>query len=129
MQNRISMLTLGVSDLNYMTNWYREIFGWKLTRKSRNNVLFQLDGLMLPLVTENQLAREYMQWEEDHGSRRFALTIGFGSKSEVDQKFLEIRKKGVVVDKGARVEFPGEFTKGLLAIPKEISGTWYTIRI
>ena len=117
MENRIIILTLGVDDLDYMTNWYKEMFGWTPIRKGSSSVFYKLHGLMLALIPENQLSRDFCLWEEDRGSSKFALTVGFRSEKDLDKKFHEIRNKGVVVIREPGKSFDGIY-KGSISDPE-----------
>lgn len=97
MQRRINMLTLGVTDLNYMTNWYREKFNWQPVGRTNETVLIRLDGLLLVLIQEKELAKDLCVWNENNGFKNILFTIGLSSKTEVDNMFTELQQKGVTV--------------------------------
>jgi catechol 2,3-dioxygenase-like lactoylglutathione lyase family enzyme len=117
MENRINILTLGVSDLDGMTKWYKEIFGWTPIKNSNGIVYFRLNGLILVLTHEQLLARNLYVWHDDQEFKGFTLTISFNSEEEVDKIFSELRKKDVLIIKEPDIVPCGAY-KGYIADPE-----------
>lgn len=58
MQQRLSFITLGVNDLDSVKNFYIEKFGWKPLKDSDGIVFFKLNGFILALFPNEELAKD-----------------------------------------------------------------------
>ncbi len=75
MEQRISLITLGVTDLQKARKFY-EMLGWKASEKSQENIVFfQLGGLALALYPQGLLAEDALQTPEGNGSRGITLAM------------------------------------------------------
>ena len=50
MEPQINIVTIGVSDLNAMTEWYQSKFGWAASRNLDGTISFRLTNMVLILV-------------------------------------------------------------------------------
>ena len=58
MEQRITLITLGVADLQVSANFYEHILGWKRSPMSSENIVFfELNGIFLSLYERGALAR------------------------------------------------------------------------
>jgi catechol 2,3-dioxygenase-like lactoylglutathione lyase family enzyme len=117
MEYQINMLTLGVNDLEGMTEWYKEKFGWMPVRGADGTIFFKLEGLLLALIPENELARDISVWQDGLGFKRFAFTICFNSEEEVDRIFDELQEKGVMIIKEPEKIYGGIY-RGYITDPE-----------
>lgn len=61
MQQQISVITLGVSDLSRSRRFYVDGFGWKPVFENPEIVFYQMNGLMLGTWLETALAADTQQ--------------------------------------------------------------------
>jgi uncharacterized protein len=96
MQQRISFITLGVSDLEKSRAFYQNVFGWKpLPSSTENVVFFQLNkGLQLSLFPSDALADDAGIDSRGSGFRKFSLAYNVESEKAVDELFAALESKG-----------------------------------
>lgn len=84
MEQRISIITLGVKDLVASKHFYVEGLGWKPVFENKEIVFFQAGGLVFALFPRDELAKDF---EGDPASfGRAAMSLGYNvrAKAEVD---------------------------------------------
>jgi uncharacterized protein len=103
MEPRVSLITLGVSDLVRAQRFY-EAMGWKRSKASVEGevAFYQAGGLALGLWSSRSLAEDARVEAEGSGFRRVALAHNVRTKEEVDQVLAE------AVAAGAAITKPGE---------------------
>jgi predicted lactoylglutathione lyase len=103
MEPRVSLITLGVSDLDRAQRFY-EALGWKRSKASVAGevAFYQAGGLALGLWSWKNLAEDARVPSEGDGFRRIALAHNVRTKDEVDQLLAEAEAAGGVITK------PGE---------------------
>jgi uncharacterized glyoxalase superfamily protein PhnB len=96
MHQRITLITLGVSDIKTSRDIYEQKFGWKaLPNSSDDIVFFQLNGLQLALFPADALAEDAHIKADGSGFKKFSLAINMRSEKEVDDFFSALLSKGV----------------------------------
>jgi uncharacterized protein len=110
MEQRMSFITLGVSDLKLMKDFYMSKFGWEPAIENENIVFFKLNGFFLGLYGREALADDAQVDGEGTGFRRFTLAYNLRSEKEVDDLFTELASKGVKVVKPAQKVFWGGYS-------------------
>jgi catechol 2,3-dioxygenase-like lactoylglutathione lyase family enzyme len=96
MESRISLITLGVSDLPRARAFY-EAMGWKASSASQAEVaFFQGNGLALALFSRQALAEDATVENTPTGFAGITLAYNGRSKAEVDAVFAQ------AVDAGAK---------------------------
>jgi predicted lactoylglutathione lyase len=91
---RVSLVTLGVSDIARSTAFYQGM-GWPLSPASVEGVVsfFNTSGGLLALYREDALADDAAQASgRAAGFRGVALAINLDSRADVDAAFEEIRR-------------------------------------
>jgi predicted lactoylglutathione lyase len=89
MEARISLVTLGVSDIARARGFY-EALGWHASPASNEHVaFFQLGGMALSLYGRDALAEDAKVSSESHGFRAVTLGHNARSRSEVDRLIAE----------------------------------------
>ena len=93
MEQRLSMITLGVTDLDRSKQFYMDVVGWELAHSPEGIAFFDLGGLVLALYPHASLAGEVSAEAVDpvpdyHG---FALAYNTRTKEEVDEIFASLR--------------------------------------
>lgn len=109
MEQRLSFITLGVSDLEEMKRFYIDKFGWKPLKESDGIVFFKLNGFILSLFPADELAEDAGIISNGQGFKRYTLAINFNSPQEVDKVFNELKAKGVEIIKPPEKVFWGGY--------------------
>ena len=100
MEQRLTIITLGVSDLKKSTQFYESKFGWKKSESSNEHItFFTLNGIQLALYGKNELAEDATVDSDGNGFKSFTLAYNVRSEKEVDQTIAELREKGVEIIK------------------------------
>ena len=95
---RITLITLGVTNLQKSTGFYRDVFGWEPTKDSNEHItFFKVHGLLLALFDAQALAKDAKVAPQGNGFRQFALAHNVSSKKEVDQAFANFKSLGVPI--------------------------------
>lgn len=111
MEPRVTIITLGVSDLRASTHFYEQQFGWKKLASSNEDIsFFQLNGLLLSLYPRKKLAEDATVGAAGVGFRGFALSYNTRSKAEVDQLIAGLEEKGVRIVKRPQEVFWGGYS-------------------
>lgn len=113
MDQRVSLITLGVADLDRSRLFYEDGLGWKVSEMVEGQVVFyQLsNGLALGLFGREDLIKDG-QFEDDTGARFAGLTIAYNARdeAEVDAVMAEAKKAGGVIQKPAEKVFWGGYS-------------------
>ncbi len=100
MEQRLTIITLGVSDLKVSNEFYQDVFGWKKTKDSNEHIsFFSLNGILLALYPSDSLAEDATVRPEGTGFNRFTLAHNLRSEKEVDELFTYLKGKSVTVTK------------------------------
>ncbi|MFC4234690.1 VOC family protein [Thalassospira xianhensis] len=113
MDQRVSLITLGVADLDRSRRFYEDGLGWKVTQMVEGQVVFyQLsNGLALGLFGRADLIKDG-QFDDDTGARFAGLTIAYNARdeAEVDAVMAEAKKAGAAIQKPAEKVFWGGYS-------------------
>ena len=100
MEQRLTIITLGVSDLNKSTDFYESKFGWEKSELSNEYIsFFTLNGIQLALYERNELAEDATVDSDGNGFKGFTLAYNTKSEKEVDQLIEKFKKKSVEIIK------------------------------
>ncbi|HWV38053.1 MAG TPA: VOC family protein [Vulgatibacter sp.] len=112
MKPRISLVTLGVTDLDRARSFYRDGLGFPLRAESTENVaFFDLDGrLVLSLFDRRDLAHDAFVPPEGSGFRGFALAHNVASEAEVDAVLAKAVAAGATLTKPGQKVFWGGYS-------------------
>ncbi len=111
MEQRLTLITLGVDDLERSKKFYTEIFGWTPEANSSGDVVFfKLNGIMLSLFPRDELAKDAHVSPVGNGFRPFSLAHNLGSEQEVDIVVAALHAKGAVVLKKPQKVFWGGYS-------------------
>lgn len=109
MEQRISLVTLGVGDLARSTRFY-EALGWRRSFRAAEGVsFFQAGGLAVALYPLADLARDAGVAAGKIGSGTVALAYNTRSREEVDAVLVEAEAAGARVTKPAAETFWGGY--------------------
>jgi hypothetical protein len=111
MDARITMISLGVKNLERATAFYENILGWEKTAASNEMIsFFQLNGILLGLYGWVPLAEDAGVPAKGEGFRGVALAYNTRLKEEVDAIFEELKEKGVTIVKAPEEVFWGGYS-------------------
>ncbi len=102
MEPRISLITLGVSDLERSVHFYRDGLGLPMRDGSDGIAFFETNGTWLSLYPREALAEDATVSSEGAGFRGFALAHNVASTDEVDRVLEQ------AVQAGAKLLKPGQ---------------------
>ncbi|MEK7847009.1 MAG: VOC family protein [Nitrospinota bacterium] len=106
--------TLGVDDLDKVKKFYQKKFEWTPLKDSDGIVFFKLNGFILGLFPNNELAKDAGVPDDGRGFKRFTLAINFKTEQEVDKAFDDLKQKGVKIIKAPEKVFWGGY-RGYIA--------------
>jgi catechol 2,3-dioxygenase-like lactoylglutathione lyase family enzyme len=102
MEQRVSLITLGVADLDRSRTFYERL-GWRRAMPhTKDVVFFQVGGMALALYGRNDLANDALVSAEGHGFRGFALAYNTRTRAEVDAVLTGAEAAGGRILKPAR---------------------------
>ena len=100
MEQRLTFIGLGVSDLKRSTEFYENAFGWTKSEHSNDFItFFQLNGIMLSLYPNDKLAEDATVKPNNSGFKGFTIAHNVRSEKEVDDLIENLRSKGVTIVK------------------------------
>lgn len=106
---RLSLVTLGVSDLEASTRFYGDVLGWTRSSVGGDQVtFFQLNGIVLALFPRAELAADAgVDVVESEGHSRVALAHNVRERDDVDRLLEQVADAGASVVKPAEDAFWG----------------------
>ena len=100
MEQRLTLITLGVKDLKIAEDFYSNVIGWKKFGYSNEHIIFYaLNGIQLALHPIEKLAEDAKVNYSEVSFRGFTLAYNTTSIEEVDQLFAEMKAKNVTIVK------------------------------
>jgi len=117
MEQRISIVTLGVSDVLASTAFYERL-GWKRSEESSNDQIsfFQMGGIIFGLFGRDALAEDAQLPPGDPGFSGVTIAHNARTKEEVDALLDEAEQAGATILKPAQDVFWGGYS-GYFADP------------
>jgi catechol 2,3-dioxygenase-like lactoylglutathione lyase family enzyme len=111
MEQRLSLVTLGVADLARTQAFYEQVVGWKAATSPPGVVFFDLNGLVFSLFPHEELEKD-MNAAAGSGrvSSGFALAYNARSREEVDAIFARLKSRGVNIVKAPEQAFWGGYS-------------------
>ncbi|MGH6948117.1 MAG: VOC family protein [Kiloniellales bacterium] len=117
MEQRLSVVTLGVADLERSCRFYEEGLGWRRGNSSKEVVFFQqLGGFILALFPRGELAVDAKLADEGRGFGGVTLAYCTRRREEVDSLLAEAQAAGARILKPAQDVFWGGYS-GYFADP------------
>ena len=116
MEPRISLITLGVADLDRAVRFYRDGLGLPLREGFEGVAFFTTKGTWLALYPWDELAADATVPAEGSGFRGFTLAHNVRSKEEVDALLAHVQTVGATLVKPAQEAEWGGYT-GYFADP------------
>ena len=116
MEQRVSIITLGVADIKRSREFYERL-GWhRSMTKAEGIVFFQTVGIALALYPRHELAKDAHVAPEGHGFSGISLAYNARNRTEVDSVLKEAAAAGATVVKPAEEAFWGGYS-GYFADP------------
>ncbi len=116
MEQRVSLITLGVADLARSRAFY-EALGWKASSYGNDSVaFFQMGGIVLALWGRKDLADDAGLPDDGSGFRGMALAHNTRRKEDVDAALATAERAGARIVKKGQDAFWGGYT-GYFADP------------
>ena len=116
MEQRISLITLGVADLARSRAFYERL-GWKRSVREADGIAFyQAGGMALALYPREELATDAGVPAEGHGFAGVALAFNARSRAEVGAVLAEAEAAGATIVKPAQAAVWGGYS-GYFADP------------
>lgn len=117
MRQKLSIVTLGVRDLNRSCAFYQEGLGWKQSSASQGSIIFfDLGGVGLALFPLDELAADATVSPERSGFTGITLAYNANNADEVDAVLKKAEKAGAKIMKKAQKVFWGGYS-GYFADP------------
>ncbi len=110
MDQRVSIVTLGVANLNRSREFYERL-GWRRSMaKAEGIVFFQAGGMAIALFPREELAKDANIAPEGRGFSGIALAYNARSREEVDSVLAEAEAAGAKLLKPAQEAFWGGYS-------------------
>src|SRR2546422_4533803 len=110
MEQRVSLITLGVADLKRSSEFYERL-GWRRSMaKAEGVVFFQAGGMALALYPRDELAKDAEIAPDGHGFCGISLAYNARSREEVDLVLAEVQAAGAKLLKPAQEAFWGGYS-------------------
>ncbi len=117
MDQRLSVVTLGVADLSRARRFYETGLGWKAARGSSEHVVFfQAGGMVVALFPLTELAKDASIANDGHGFGGITLAQNLRTKEDVDAALAQAKAAGARILKPAQDTFWGGYS-GYFAEP------------
>lgn len=110
MEQRLSLVTLGVRDMSRSRRFYEDGLGWKRSTNDEGIVFYQVNGSVLALFPRNELAADAAVSPDGHGFPGFTLAYCTREKHEVDGVLARAAAAGAEITKPAADTFWGGYS-------------------
>ncbi len=119
MEQRVSLITLGVADLNRSREFYERL-GWRRSMaKAEGIVFFQAGGMAFALYPRNELAKDAQIAPEGSGFSGISLAYNTRNREEVEKALAEAEAAGAKILKPAKEAFWGGYSPGCTTIKRQ----------
>jgi uncharacterized protein len=108
-KQRVSLITLGVSDLERARNFY-EALGWQTGAAPDDDVVFFQAGETIVALWDRARLAEDSCVEDSGGWGGITLALNFGSATEVDETIEEARRAGATIGREPAETFWGGYS-------------------
>ncbi|MDQ3897932.1 MAG: VOC family protein [Actinomycetota bacterium] len=108
MQQRISLITLGVADTARSRRFY-EALGWSGESPDGDVVFFQVPGFIVALWGRDKLAKDSAV-QDGGGWGGVTLAYNVGSPAEVDEVLAEAERAGATIGRPGAATFWGGYS-------------------
>jgi predicted lactoylglutathione lyase len=110
MEQRVSLITLGVSNLNRSAEFYERL-GWRRSMANTEGIVFfQAGSMALALYPRQELAKDATIASEGQGFSGITLAYNTRNRNEVDSVLKEAKAAGATIVKPAQEAFWGGYS-------------------
>jgi len=109
MKQRVSLITLGVSDLGRARGFYEKL-GWRTGAEPEDDVVFFQAGEMVVALWDRAKLAEDSCLEDSGGWGGVTLALNLGSPTEVDAVIEEARAAGATIGREPAETFWGGYS-------------------
>ena len=99
MEQRLSLITLGVADLKRAREFYEDGLGWTRGNAQDEVAFYQAGGMIVALWARKYLAADAKLADDGSGFRSVALAYNARSRAEVDAVLAEAAHAGAAIPK------------------------------
>ena len=111
MEQRMTILTLGVSDLRLARAFYLDGLGWEEASHSSEEISFiEMNGFLLALYPHHALAEDTTVPEDRSRFRGFSMAYNTRSRDEVEEVLAFAETAGAKIVKPAQEAFWGGYS-------------------
>ena len=110
MKPHITIVTLGVKDLQRSVDFYQNRLGFPRMDDSDSIAFFKMDGIILGLYPRDKLAEDITISPEGSGFQGFTLAHNVDSPEEVDKTLAEAAAAGAELVKPGQKVFWGGYS-------------------
>lgn len=111
MNQKLNIVTLGVSDIERALSFYEKGLGWKKATASQGDIaFFQLGSLVLALYPRELLAEDACVELEKTGFSGITIAYNTASEQEVDEVLHQVSSLGASIAKPAQKVFWGGYS-------------------
>lgn len=110
MEQRLSLIALGVSDLARSKAFYENVVGWQAAPSPPEIVFFDLNGVIFSLFPDDELAKDYGGEAKTGRYKGFALAYNVRSIEEVNALFEQLKANGADIVKEPDKVFWGGYS-------------------
>jgi predicted lactoylglutathione lyase len=110
MEQRVSLITLGVADLERSRKFYERL-GWRRSMANAEGVVFfQTGGMALALYPRRDLAKDANLADDGRGFSGISLAYNARNREDVDSVLAEAEAAGAKILKPAQTAFWGGYS-------------------
>jgi catechol 2,3-dioxygenase-like lactoylglutathione lyase family enzyme len=110
MEQRVSLITLGVADLERSREFYERL-GWRRSRANTEGIVFfQTGGMALALYPRHELTKDANISAHGEGFSGISLAYNARTRAEVDSVLHEAEAAGAKLVKPAQEAFWGGYS-------------------
>lgn len=109
MKPRMSMITLGVADLNASIDFYQNTLGFPRLGEEDTVAFFELNGTWLGLYPRDALAEDAHVSAQGSGFNSFTISHNVASEKEVDDIIATLKNAGTTILKEPQKVFWGGY--------------------
>ena len=111
MRQKLTLITIGVNDLEQSLAFYEKGLGWKKSSASTGDMaVFPLGGIVLSLYPRKLLAEDARVDPEGSGFSGITLSYNAKSEKEVRDVLEKVEKLGAIIVKPAEKVFWGGYS-------------------
>ncbi|WP_373331535.1 VOC family protein [Salmonirosea aquatica] len=97
MDQRFSVITLGVDNLPAQLAFYKTKLGWESVAENKTIVFFKMNGFLFSLLDRKALAEGSGVQAEGQGFRSITLSYNVSSTEQVDQLHEQFKANGITI--------------------------------